>query len=390
MGKSQHKESARKCPACGLKKTFPERNETCSRGCAQKLAAKGQDETLDKRITEYLGKRGHASLSDLADHFDRSPRSIQTALQALRDNGLNIDLSEDAAAMPSELRHGNVDGKPLVHDISEFTNQWFKFGALGDNHLGSKHERLDVLNAAYDLYESEGVTAVFNTGNWIEGEMRLNFHDVKVHGLDAQIDYMLEHYPQREGVITYFVAGDDHEGWYQRGTRLEVGRLLQLRAEDAGRHDLKYLGFVEADIMLKTKRGHSMLKVMHPGGGSAYAYSYAPQKIVESFQGGEKPHVLLIGHYHKFEYCFPRGVHVVQTACTVDQSIFMRKQKISAHVGFTLCRLNQAPDGSINRFQVEYFPFYDRGFYDDKRRHFGLTKNPMPVRTVRDGKLLAA
>lgn len=388
MGKSQHKETTRKCPGCGLKKTFPERNETCGRDCAQKQQVKGT-ESLDKLVRKFLQKRGTASVADLADRFDRSPSSIRTALDELHAQGLYLDLSSDDVAMPSEIRPGNADGGPLVHDVSEYEGRSFKFGALGDNHLGSKHERLDVLNAAYDLYEKEGVTTVFNTGNWIEGEMRLNFHDVKVHGLDAQIDYMLENYPQREGITTYYVAGDDHEGWYQRGSRLEVGRLLQLRAEDAGRTDLKYLGFVEADIKLKTSKGHAMLKVMHPGGGSAYAYSYAPQKIAESFQGGEKPDVLLIGHYHKFEYCYPRGIHVVQTACTVDQSIFMRKQKISAHVGFTLCELNQAPSGAINRFKVEYFPFYDRAFYGDTRRHFGLTKRAMPVRTVKNGALVA-
>jgi len=345
---------------------------------------------LDKRIAKYLGKVGHTSIVALADHFDRSPRTVQTTLETLRQQGAYVQVDADVVAMPQQIRPGNAMGGPLVHDISEYEDGWFQFGALGDNHLGSKHERLDVLTAAYDLYAAEGVRTVFNTGNWIEGEMRLNFHDVKIHGLDAQLDYMLEHYPQRKGVTTYFVAGDDHEGWYQRNSRLEVGRLLQLRAEAAGRKDLQYLGYVEADIDLKTSGGRSKLKVMHPGGGSAYAYSYAPQKIVESFQGGEKPDILLIGHYHKFEYCYPRGVHVVQTGCTVDQSIFMRKQKISAHVGFTLCRLNQSPSGVVNRFQVEWFPFFDRGFYGTARRNFGLTPAPMPVRKVRGGRVLAA
>lgn len=389
-----HKQSRRKCPGCELDKVFDNRCKTCSLECANILKRRAADAaTPVNSFTEDLRKflasaKGRVSIADLSNKFDRSTTTIKGALETLRGSGFNVQLSADVVAMPSVLKPGNAGSGPLIHDISEYSGREFLFGGIGDNHLGSKHERLDVLRAAYDLYAAEGVTTVFNTGNWIEGEMRLNFHDVKVHGLDAQIDYMLEHYPERKGVTTYFVAGDDHEGWYQRNSRLEVGRLLQLRAEEKGRKDLKYLGYVEADVVLKSKRGHSLLKVMHPGGGSAYAHSYAPQKIVESFQGGEKPHVLLIGHYHKFEYCFPRQVHVVQTGCTVDQSIFMRKCKIQAMVGFTLCRLNQNDNGIINRFGVEWFPFYDRNFYQ-KRRDFGLMKTPVAVLTVNKGKIAA-
>lgn len=393
MGKSQHKESTRVCPGCGLKKTFPDRNDTCSPACA--LTVKRRQELdgtpLAERLRQYLKSVGQVTLEQLADHFDRSPKTVRGVLEDLRGQGYNVELAAGGVALPVDVKPGNASGQPLVHDVSQYADRWFQFGAMGDNHLGSKHERLDVLTAAYDLYAAEGVSVVFNTGNWVEGDApRINFHDVKVHGLDDQIDYFLEHYPQRPGITTYFVAGDDHEGWWQKKNRLEIGRYVQKRAEDAGRRDLKYLGYVEADIMLKAGKGASWLKVMHPGGGSAYAHSYAPQKIVEAFQGGEKPHVLLLGHYHKAEYCYPREVHVVQTGCTCDQSVFMRKQKIQAMVGFMLCRLNQDASGVINRFQAEWFPFYDRAFYGAKRRHFGLTKMPQPVFTVAQGKLAAA
>jgi DNA polymerase II small subunit/DNA polymerase delta subunit B len=85
---------------------------------------------------------------------------------------------------------------------------------------------------------------------------------------------------------------------------------------------------------------------------------------VESYQGGEKPQVLIIGHYHKFEYGFPREVHSVQAGCTEDQSLFMRKKKIAAHVGFLELRIKQDSAGVITRFGVEWFPFFDRGYYE--------------------------
>ncbi|MEN6603783.1 MAG: hypothetical protein ABFD86_15340, partial [Bryobacteraceae bacterium] len=251
--------------------------------------------------------------------------------------------------------------------LADFKGGWRSFGATGDNHLGSKHERLDALNTLYDIFADEGITEVYNTGNWIEGESRVNKHDIKVFGLDGQIDYWVQNYPQRKGITTYYVAGDDHEGWYQQREGMNIGRHAQWAAEHSGRTDLKFLGYVEADIELKTPGGSGWMKIMHPGGGAAYALSYAPQKIVESFQGGEKPRVLLLGHYHKFDFCYPREVYTVQTGCTVDQSIFMRKNKIQAHVGGCVVRINQSADGIINRCQAEFISFFDRDFYGNKR-----------------------
>jgi len=114
--------------------------------------------------------------------------------------------------------------------------------------------------------------------------------------------------------------------------------------------------------------------VMHPGGGSAYAESYAAQKIAEAFQEGEKPDICLLGHYHKMIYGVHRGIHMVQTGTCEDQSTFMRKRKIKAVVGGTLIELHQAPEGHINRFKPEFFHYHDRQFYaktDKSRKWLG-------------------
>src|SRR5581483_12495394 len=102
---------------------------------------------------------------------------------------------------------------------------------------------------------------------------------------------------------------------------------------------------MEHDIIFKGKHAQQVMRLIHAGGGSAYATSYTVQKIVESYQGGEKPQILLAGHYHKAEYGYPREVHCVQAACTEDQTLFMRKKKIAAHVGFWEVKLKQDARG---------------------------------------------
>jgi hypothetical protein len=205
--------------------------------------------------------------------------------------------------------------EPKVLNIEKMSTGFYRFGVTGDNHLCSRYERQDVLNALYDLFEAEGITRVFNTGNWIDGEARFNKHDLKVHGLDNQLNYWIDNYPQRPGVVTEYITGDDHEGWYTQREGINVGKYAERKARDAGREDLVFLGHMEADIILPAPNGQTVVRVLHPGGGSAYAISYTSQKIVESYTGAEKPNILLDGHYHKAGYNYIRGVHVVQTAC---------------------------------------------------------------------------
>jgi hypothetical protein len=136
--------------------------------------------------------------------------------------------------------------------------------------------------------------------------------------------------------------------------------------EAAGRTDWIDIGFMESHVELVNANTGStaILAVVHPGGGSAYALSYSIQKIVESYEGGEKPHVALYGHYHKLWSGLIRNVWVLQTGCTQDQTTFMRKKRLEAHVGGALVTLEQDPEsGAILSFQPQLFRYFNEDWY---------------------------
>lgn len=324
-------------------------------------ASKNIQRDLRVEVRKALTKQP-MSERELADALNVAPKTIRQVLGDLRASGLNIS----TVAHDRLLLYNIVEpGGRVVLKPKPDSDGWITFGVTTDNHLGNRHSRLDVLNEAYDDFDRSGITDVLNAGNWIDGEARFNKSELLVFGMDAQLDYMAQEFPQRKGITTYLVSGDDHEGWYAQRECINIGQYMQMRAERAGRTDLRYIGHVEADIELRSGKGSVALRLMHPGGGSAYAYSYAPQKLVESFQGGEKPPVVIIGHYHKFDYCFPREVHVVSAGCTEDQTMFMRKNKIGAHVGWLKVRVKQDQTlGHITDLAVQWTPRYDRGFYE--------------------------
>lgn len=331
-------------------------------------AALGDD--LSKKLKKDL-LRTELTLVELSNKYNVGVDVIETTIQMLKNQGFNIQFADDRAYI-SKLIPKNNTPHTIAHNEVRDTYT-YRFGAIGDNHLGSNYERLDVLNACYDWFEKRGVTTVFNTGNWIDGEMRFNKFDIHKRGMDQQLRYMLEVYPKRKGIVTKYVAGDDHEGWYQKSFGIDIGKALWRMSQDPdeefARDDLEFLGYMERDIHITAPEGSTVIRVQHPGGGSSYATSYAPQKIVESLQGGEKPHILLLGHYHKASYNLIRNVHVIQTACTTDQTPFMRKLKIAAHLGGWVFEFSTDKYGAVTRFQSEYLPFFDKDLYEKRWKY---------------------
>ena len=333
-----------------------------------------------------LLKRGSATAAQLAEATKGDVQQIVQELNGLSRRGMRLFVEGDrwslASAPPTGVQSG--DFAEIVTDSSGRVT----LGAIGDTHLASKYERLDCLETFYDQAVEVGARTILHAGNYVEGQSHFNTYDVKVHGLDPQLRYLADHYPRREGVETWAITGADHEGWWSKREAVDVGRYAANAMREAGRDDWRDLGFMEAYVRLvHGGSGKScMLHIMHPGGGSAYAVSYAPQKIVEAYDGGDKPAVLLIGHYHKMSYNLARNVHAIQVGCFQDQTPFMRQKKLSAHLGGVLLGLRlDERTGAVAGCNVDFRNFFVRDFYSGRWSMHGDAQ-PAP-REARGSKL---
>ncbi len=355
----------------------------------RQAAAKEIIRLMQDEVKESLRKKA-LTLQELSEKLEYPESLLVSTLELLEGKGFNIHQRgnkftiEKSLPLPTSL--GN--NQPLNHaDVSEIDrmnvldsiptyysreDNTYVFGACGDNHLCSKYERLDVGEDLYDRFAAAGVDRVFNTGNWIEGESRFNKFDIHTHGMDAQCQYFAKTYPKRDGIVTYAVAGDDHEGWYAQREGVDIGKYAENVMRQNGREDWVDLGYMECFIRLvNSNTGKSaILSVVHPGGGSSYALSYSIQKIIESLDGGEKPAVGLYGHYHKIWAGNIRNVWCLQTGCAQDQTPFMRKKKLEAHVGGALVTLEQDPlTGAIIGFTPQLFRYFNKGYYNNRWSH---------------------
>lgn len=322
------------------------------------------DEGLLLAWNKISRARGVTSIIDLSDALDISPSKARGLIDSLKKQGRNIHMDGDhvytgdpESGLSSRAPEGIINqdayrGEPVI-----------RFGVASDKHMGSRYERLDCAEALYDQFAERGITTVYDCGNFIDGEARFNRNDLHTHGLGNQFKYWAENHPKREGITTYVIGGDDHEGWYVQREGVDLSVLAENYARRAGRDDLVYLGYMEHTVTVPAENGETKIRLIHPGGGTAYALSYQPQKMIDSLTGGEKPQIMLIGHYHKAEYIYYRNIHTFQAGCLMDQSPFMRKKNIAAHVGGWIVEAWQAADGSIRRIRQEWISFYDKQYH---------------------------
>jgi len=303
----------------------------------------------DKVIAQALGR------SEAAVRGQRQRQALAPARPATKEE---TPLVTAAKQVPIEF------GKIPLHLIDG--DNWTRIGLVADTHLCCREERLDALNAQYDLFEKEGISRVFHAGNIVDGFCaRINGASVFESSVDGQASYCARHYPSRKGITTHFITGNDHDfAWNGGKEGFNGGAYLQLICEKHGRTDLKYLGHVEADVELRCGEHLQIMKIQHPGGGSAYARSYKGQKMVESFQGGEKPAILVMGHYHVSGYSFDRNVHIIGMPGFQEQTIFGRTKGLRYEIGGVILEFKMSSvTGAITRVRPDFNMFFDRQFY---------------------------
>lgn len=335
--------------------------------------ASDSGQPLHVRVLLVLRTGGQKTLDTLAATCQATPGQVLDALLLLeRDQHVNFARAGDSWALAKVPDIGSAGG---VAPYVSRPDGSFVFGAISDTHLGSKYARLDVLADLYRRFEAAGVDRVYHAGNWIDGEdERKNKYDLLVHGMDGQIEYMANVYPVVPDLTTYAVAGNDHEGWYGQREGINIGAHAEALMQKAGRRDWMHLGHMEAFVPLQhaDSGAQSMLHVMHPGGGSSYAVSYTIQKIVEGYEGGDKPAVLLAGHYHKLCYLVTRNVYTLQTGCTQDLTPWARSKKLRYEIGGSIVWLQQdAASGAITSCKIEIVNYFNRGFYQNDRWSHG-------------------
>jgi len=258
---------------------------------------------------------------------------------------------------PAELKvivQGLRGGKKKVavhkHD---FGKKRIRFGYFSDPHIGAKEFDWKLWETMVVYFKQNGITTVYSPGDIVEGMSNRpgQIYDLEAIGFRAQVALAAKAMTMLHGIDVYSILGN-HDLFFKdkSGCDASVGESLQDKCPN-----YHHLGDWEADIVLgKDVR----MKLYHANDGTAYATSYKLQKLIESFQGGDKPAIVLSGHYHKALYMFSRNVHGFECGTMCGQTQWMRGKKIPAHKGFGVIDITVADKGGIETLNHTFFPAY--------------------------------
>lgn len=220
----------------------------------------------------------------------------------------------------------------IQHEITveETDTPHIAFGLIGDVHIGSLYYYSEALEAYYKILSHRGIDKVFIAGDILDGHRIYKGQEFELRdvGFEKQLSRLVTEYPRVDGLTNYFITGN-HDNSFKQAAGVPTGKHIA-----NARSDFVFLGEDQAQYQFDTPNGPFSLRLLHPGGGTAYAISYRLQKIIESLEGGTKPNMLAVGHYHKSELLPSyRNVAGLQTGCFQRQTPFMASKASAAHVG---------------------------------------------------------
>ena len=229
---------------------------------------------------------------------------------------------------------------------------------VSDTHFGNIHNQVHLLNELYQEAYNRGIQTVLHVGDVTDGNYpnrQENPRQQFLHGFDEQVGYVVDMYPEIDGMTTYYILGSHDESHYKNG-QATVDFWI-----DRCRKDMKFLGQDTGEIKIQNVK----YVLDHPGGGSAQSLSYKPQKRIEILESHNKPKILLIGHYHK-SYAFSyRNVQCIQVPALCTKTQFQQKQGLINTVGGYFLKIYSDSKGNIQYFEPEEVIFGQKDFWDE-------------------------
>lgn len=310
----------------------------------------------DKRIIEvvnYALENGDAEACEVhgvkQESLSRYKREYRKRFGEIkRRQVVEQILSQYSDAELKAIAKGGLGNTGSRRSVVTRDGETVKFGFLTDTHIGSKYFHEENLDEAFDTMDSEGCEFIVHSGDVTEGMSNRPGHvyELTEIGYTAQRDKAIALLSEWERPM-YLIDGN-HDRWFIKSSGAYIVDDIVSALPRA-----EYLGSDEGEVIING----TVIRLYHGEDSASYAKSYRLQKLIESFSGGAKPHVLLCGHTHKQGYFFDRNIHVVSGGCIQNQSKWMRSKRIAADTGYWIIEMTITDDG-VTRFKPEWFPFF--------------------------------
>ena len=318
-----------------------------------------KDERLEipNGIVDRLRNEG-LTYEDIEAAYGLKNNAGRRLLQRLREEGYRIDFKET-----------DQNGKRLFY-IPKEQDKRYKAGAgdgvyhiavVSDTHLGSKAEHLEELHDFYDRAQERDVDFVVHSGDisdgWKVHKGHINEIKGEASGWDRLTRYVVENYPERQGLDTLFISGN-HDHKLQRRTGIYFGERLENK-----RDDLHWLGDSQATVILDAANDID-IELIHPSGGQPYTVGYRLQTLYRDRGLDQRPSIAIVGHLHGSVYAETEGVYGFYAGGWKGTTTWGKRKGFQTTIGGWFLEI-EIVDGHIRRIVPEWVSYEDSGEGDN-------------------------
>jgi len=248
--------------------------------------------------------------------------------------------------------------KPAEFDLERIRGKRVRFGIVSDTHFGSKFQQPTLLREHLRYMKKRKVDAILMPGDVFDGAVSMHagfVYETFLHGSDAQLDYgseVLIPEADRLGVPWYLINGNHDFSLFREGGTDIVARLCErskwfnyLSPETDG-NAMGSVGYV--------KFGQLLVQLCHPHLGSTRTRSYRVERWIEELSPEAKPHVVIMGNFHKVLQLDYRNVFALMVPSFQAQSTWMASKGIASYVGSAILEMGVEPRGMAPSINVEW------------------------------------
>lgn len=313
--------------------------------------AKPADDPDIKKLFEVT-KRRPIPFADLCDKMDLAPGKAKTLIQRAVDAGLNVRIAHDQVGIELERQLPKIQKLKIAPIVGGPQ----RVGVISDLHFGSKYCLRDEMKDCIHWMYDKGIREIVCPGDVLEGCYTHAKFERSHEGVDDQTEDAFQTLPHLPGLNYRSITGN-HDWTFTNQSGVDVGAFISAYFRQNGRDDFHAYGDRGAFLEIFG----AVIHLWHPGGSMAYAKTYTLQKKIESYAPGQKPNILLTGHYHQSAYMEERGIHAL--LCPTfhgGQSAFGKSLKGSpVAIGGYILSWTLTRDGTIRDFCPERRSYFE-------------------------------
>jgi predicted phosphodiesterase len=266
---------------------------------------------------------------------------------------------ERARAIEGLQQEGFIVHKPRPSagvaklDLDAIRGDRYRVGIVSDTHFGSKFQQPTYLNQHLRYMKRKGVQAILVPGDVTDGSTQMHpgfEYELFAHGADAQERVALERFPSLG--IPYWFIGGNHDASHFKAAGHDVVKAICDQREDfnyldegAGNHKGS-IGYVEL--------GGLKIQMCHPHLGGTRVRSYRMELWVEAMSPENKPHVVIMGNFHKVLQMDYRNTFGLMVPSYQAQSTWMASKGIQSYIGGCILEFGKVSSGIAPSINVEW------------------------------------